>query len=88
VSQQHPLLKDSTLDRTSAPFMIGNAEALQSGAAEMSCSIDGATYSQGPFGYQGKCLVWVREQFAALADDEQAHVDAPLAGTGCEILFT
>jgi glutathione S-transferase len=74
--------------RTYAPFMIGNAEALQSGADEMSCSIDGATYSQGPFGYQGKCLMWLREQYAALADDERADVDGLLAGTGCEILFT
>ncbi len=73
--------------RTYAPFMIANAEALQSGAAEMSCTIDGQTYSQAPFGYQGKCLMWLREQYAALSATDRAAVDALLAGTGCEPLF-
>lgn len=72
--------------RTYAPFMIANAEALQSGAGEMSCTIDGATYSQAPFGYQGKCLMWLRERYAALTVADRATVDVLLAGTGCEVL--
>ena len=64
--------------------MVANSEALQSGAEEMSCTIDGATYSQGPFGYQGKCLMWLREHYAALVETDRSRVDDLLAGTGCE----
>jgi len=74
--------------RTYAPFMLANSEALQSGAEQMSCTIDGATYSQGPFGYQGKCLMWLREHYAALVETDRSRVDDLLAGTGCEILFS
>ncbi len=72
---------------TYAPFMVANAEALAAGADEVVCDIDGQTYRQGPFGYQGKCLTWLREDYAALADDHRERVDAVLAGTGCEVLF-
>lgn len=74
--------------RTYAPFMVANAFALQSVADEMSCTIDGATYSQAPFGYQGKCLMWLREHHTALSAPDRAAVDAILTGTGCEVLFT
>ncbi len=53
------------IGRTYAPFMIANAEALQSRAEEMVCEIDGQEYRQGPFPYQGKCLAWLCEQYAA-----------------------
>jgi hypothetical protein len=66
--------------------MIANAAALQSGADEMSCTIDRQTYAQTPFGYQGKCLMWLREQYAALSDSDRSAVNAILAGTGCEVL--
>ncbi len=81
------------IGRTYAPFMVANAQALQSGATEVVCevpSVDGqstTTYRQGPFGYQGKCLQWLREAYAALSNDDKARVDATLAGTGCEPLL-
>jgi glutathione S-transferase len=75
------------IGRTYAPFMIANAAALQSGADEMACEIDGQEYRQGPFAYQGKCLVWLREQYGALGSIDRAAVDALLAGTGCEPLL-
>lgn len=81
------------IGRTYAPFMVANAQALMSGADEVVCEIatvDGAnsdTYRQGPFGYQGKCLQWMREGHAALTGPDRERVDALLAGTGCEILF-
>jgi len=81
----HRLLEEA--GRTYAPFMIANAEALESGANEMACTIDGQIYSQSPFGYQGKCLVWLRAQYTALAEADRAAVDGLLTGTGCEILF-
>lgn len=73
--------------RTYAPFMVANAEALSSGADEMACQIDGATYRQSPFGYQGKCLQWLRAEYRALNDGDRGRVDSLLAGTGCEVLF-
>jgi glutathione S-transferase len=75
------------IGRTYAPFMVANAKALQSGAEEVTCQIDGSTYRQGPFGYQGKCLGWLREEYQALSDTDRERVDTVLAGTGCEVLF-
>jgi glutathione S-transferase len=73
--------------RVYAPFLLGNAAALESGADRVECEIDGRTWVQRPFPYQGKCLRWLREGYAALARDDRACVDSLLAGTGCEALF-
>lgn len=73
--------------RSYAPFMVANAEAVMSGADEVVCEIDGQTYRQGPFKYQGKCLEWLRADYATLSDADREHVDAVLAGTGCEVMF-
>ena len=73
--------------RTYAPFMVANAAALQAGADEVVCEIDGREYRQAPFKYQGKCLIWLRERYASLATEDRARVDDALAGTGCEALF-
>jgi glutathione S-transferase len=75
------------IGRTYAPFMVANAKALMSGADEVACDIDGSTYRQGPFAYQGKCLGWMREHYQSLGDGDRARVDEVLAGTGCEVLF-
>jgi glutathione S-transferase len=75
------------IGQTYAPFMVANAEALMSGADEVVCAIEGGTYRQAPFKYQGKCLQWLREGYAALSDDDRSRVDAVLAGTGCEVLI-
>jgi hypothetical protein len=81
----HKLLGE--IGRTYAPFMVANAHALMSGADEAVCEIDGQTYRQGPFAYQGKCLKWLRDGYVALSDTDRSRVDAVLDGTGCEILF-
>lgn len=75
------------IGRTYAPFMVANAEALTAGADEMTCTIDGTTYRQGPFKYQAKCLEWLRDAHQALNERDRSRVDAVLAGTGCEVLF-
>lgn len=72
--------------RTYAPFMVANAAALEAGADEVVCEIDGQNYRQGPFKYQAKCLQWLREEYAALGDADRARVDAALTGTGCDVL--
>ena len=77
----------SEIGATYAPFMVANAQALMAGADEVVCDVGGQNYRQGPFAYQGKCLKWLRDEYAALSDDDRGRVDAVLAGTGCEILF-
>ena len=73
--------------RTYAPFMLANHAAFENDDEMMSCTIDGATYSQGRFGYQRKCLDWLRDEYRTLVPDDRAAVDRLLAGTGCEQLF-
>jgi len=75
------------IGRTYVPFMLANAKAIDAGEAETHCEIDGAHYWQKAFGYQRKCLGWLREGHAKLAGDDRAFVDATLAGTGCEALL-
>jgi glutathione S-transferase len=76
----------SEIGRTYAPFMVANARALLSSSDEMVCEIDEREYRQAPFGYQGKCLQWLREAYGALNDVDAARVDVVLDGTGCEQL--
>ncbi|MEK9526863.1 MAG: glutathione S-transferase C-terminal domain-containing protein, partial [Acidimicrobiaceae bacterium] len=73
--------------RTYVPFMVANAEALANGADEVVCEIDDVTFRQGAFGYQGKCVQWIRDAYNALATVDRDRVDAVLEGTGCEVLF-
>jgi glutathione S-transferase len=73
--------------RVYARFLLANAAALERGAQKVECVIDGRPWTQQPFPYQGKCLRWLREGYAALAPGERAAVDALLVDTGCEPLF-
>ena len=73
--------------RVYAPFLLANATALERGAKQVECEIDGRKWVQQPFPYQGKCLRWLREAHAALAPEDRASVDSLLSGTGCEALF-
>jgi glutathione S-transferase len=75
------------MGRVYVPFLLANAEALEKGAERVECTIDGQPWVQRPFPYQGKCLRWLREAYAALADDDRGCVDSVIAGTGCERLF-
>ena len=73
--------------RVYAPFLLANAHALESGAQQVECEIDGRPWVQQPFPYQGKCLASLREHYAALAGGDRASVDQILKGSGCEALF-
>jgi hypothetical protein len=53
----------------------------------METVIDGQAWTQKPFVYQGKCLMWLRERYATLSPEDRAVIDDVLAGTGCEVLF-
>ena len=80
-----PLLAE--IGRVYAPFLLANAAALAARAEQVECRIDGAPWVQAPFPYQGKCLRWLREQYAALGTGDRVFVDGVLAGTGCDALF-
>lgn len=81
----HELLLE--VGRTYAPFLVANAEALESGQESMECEIDGQRYWQRAFPYQGKCLRWIREAYEKLDSKDRAFVDAVLSGTGTERLL-
>lgn len=75
------------IGRVYAPFLLANAAALAQGAEQVECTIDGRRWTQRPFPYQGKCLLWLRERHAALSGTDRGAVDDILRGTGCEALF-
>ncbi len=73
--------------RVHAPYLLANASALESGATRVATTIDGRPWVSKPFPYQGKCLRWLREEYAALSTGDSANADAILAGSGCEALL-
>lgn len=80
-----PLLAE--VGRTYVPVMLANERALAAGAERVECEVDGHPWVQKPFPYQGKCVRWLREAYAALAPDDRAAARAVLDGTGCEAMF-
>ena len=79
------LLKE--VGRVYVPALLANAKALTAGAEKVETEIDGKTWVQQPFPYQGKCLQWLKEKRASLATADRKIVDDVFAGTGCEKLF-
>jgi hypothetical protein len=80
-----PLLVE--IGRVYAPFLLANARAAMAGSAQVDAEIDGRAWTQPTFPYQAKCLVWIRDAYAALAAADRAAVDAILADTGCAALL-
>lgn len=76
------------IGRVYAPFLVANARAIASRAAQVECEIDGRPWTQQPFPYQAKCLKWLREGRAALSPGDRAFVDSYLDGTGADAIFT
>jgi glutathione S-transferase len=84
VAAIRPLLGE--IGRVYIPFLLANAAALAAGAEQVECSIDGQRWVQRPFPYQGKCLTWLREGFAALPAADRPSAAALLNETGCGAL--
>jgi len=80
-----PLLDE--IGRVYVPFLLANARAVAAGEKDFATEIDGRAWTQPTFPYQAKCLMWLREGFAALPADAQKAVADVLDGTGCEWLF-
>lgn len=65
-----------------------NARALAAGQAEVHGVVDGTTWRQQAFPYQGKCVRWLRKEREALGENQRHAVDRVLEQTGCLPLFT
>jgi glutathione S-transferase len=89
LSKVPPTLLDilAEIGRVYVPVMIANAEAVARGATTVGTEVDGRPWTQTPFGYQAKCLQWLRASHAALPPSSRDQVDAILADTGCAALF-
>jgi len=70
------------------PALIANAEALGANQPRWQATIDGAKWQQQSFPYQGKCLMWIREEFTALQGADKALALQTLDATGCADLVT
>jgi glutathione S-transferase len=75
------------IGRVHVPFLLANAQAVNSRAQAVELEIDGTRWTQAPFPYQAKCLGWLRDNYAALQSEDQAWVLATLSGSGCENLL-
>jgi hypothetical protein len=64
------------------PVMLANARALLRGEKQFSAELPQGLWEQGTVTYQGKCLRWLREEFAALDTAGQTHADAILQASG------
>ncbi|HIG43240.1 MAG: glutathione S-transferase [bacterium] len=73
--------------RTYVPVMLANAHALENSLDTVETTVGGKTWVQEPFAYQGKCLQWLRIEYARLDGDDRQRVDAILAGSGCDALL-
>lgn len=90
VEQQPESLSEllNEVGRMYVPALLANAQALQAGEKSWQAEIDGATWSQQTFSYQGKCLKWLKQGYASLNNADQRRVDLLLKSTGCEVLFS
>jgi len=64
------------------PVMLANARALLRGEKQLRVELPQGVWEQGTVTYQGKCLRWLREEFAALDAKGQAQADAILQAAG------
>jgi hypothetical protein len=69
------------------PLMLANARSLHAGSKVVHTVIDGQPWEQQAVAYQGKCLRWLREEFAALGVADQAAASAILERAGCAALI-
>ena len=80
-----PLLAE--IGRVYVPFLLANAEAARSGDVHFDTEIDGRRWTQPVFGYQAKCLRWIREEFAALSAEDQRLTRMMLETAECAELL-
>lgn len=77
----------SEVGRTYVPLLLANEAALKAGSKQVEAAIDGQNWVLQTVAYQGKCLRWLRDEFLALGDADQASAVDVLRETGCLTLF-
>lgn len=74
------------IDRIYLPYLRANAAAVangeKSGVEVVSTLLDGREWTQDPFTYQAKCLVWLREALADIPDDAHTRLTSWLGNNG------
>jgi hypothetical protein len=73
----------SELSRGYVPLMVANAKAVQNQSKQVQVQLHEGLWTQAAVPYQGKCLRWLRAQFASLPTNEQSQCRAVLQATGC-----
>jgi glutathione S-transferase len=68
--------------RTHMPQLLANAKALKAGEKSFETEIDGLTWSQPSFPYQGKCLRWIREKYNQLQGEDLSDAQQILDVSG------
>ncbi len=68
---------------TYLPFLHANAKAAAAGQDELELELHGQSFRQGVFGYQVKCLRWLREAYQDLDQAAKTRIDPILEETGC-----
>ncbi len=77
----------SEVGRTYVPLLLANARALLAGDKHIDTVIDGQRCELQTVTYQGKCLRWLREEFASLGSNDQEVATELLQRTGCASLI-
>lgn len=75
-----PFLRDE-IGPTFFPWTLANAQAIASGADQMTCTLDGKPFAQEPQKYHAKSLAALRERYARVAD--KSRLDTILERAGC-----
>jgi len=65
------------------PFLLANAAAAAEGKDRFEVELMGRPYAQAPFGYQVKCLAWLRAGLAGLGNNARAAIRPALEESGC-----
>lgn len=66
-----------------SPVMLANARAVKGKVSSFTLDLEGSSWTQNTFPYQAKCLMWLREEFRALAPDDHAYARKLLSEFGC-----
>lgn len=69
------------IGRVYPPVMLANAQALESGASEVTAEVDGKPWVRVPLPYQAKYLRWLRASYADLPSAARDQVGPLLEQT-------
>ena len=70
------------IGRLYLPYLAANARAVANGDAQLETLLDGKMWTQNPFPYQAKCLVWLSEEAASLDATALEELTAWLGNSG------